>query len=39
VVGEYSIPKFLKAEEDIPQGAVVSEELDLTWAIEKNIVV
>jgi hypothetical protein len=39
VVGEYSIPKFLKAEEDVPQRAVVCEELDLAGAVEENIVV
>jgi hypothetical protein len=39
VVGEYSIPKFLKTEEDIPQRSVVCEELDLAGAVEENIIV
>jgi hypothetical protein len=34
VVGEYSIPEFLKAKEDVPQRAVVCEELDLARTIE-----
>jgi hypothetical protein len=39
VVGEYSIPKFLKTEEDVAQRAVVREELDLAGAVEENVVV
>ena len=39
VVGEYSIPKFLKPEEDVPQRCVVCKELDLAGAVEEDIVV
>ena len=37
--GHYSIPKFLKAEEDIPQRAMMCEELDLSGAVKENIFV
>ena len=39
VVGEYSIPKFLKAKEYVPQRAVVSEELDLARAVEYHVLI
>jgi hypothetical protein len=39
VVGEYSIPKFLKAKEDVSQRAMVREELDLSRAVKQNIVI
>jgi hypothetical protein len=39
VVGEYSIPKFLKAKEDVSQRAMVREELDLSRTVEQNIVI
>jgi hypothetical protein len=39
VVGEYSIPKFLEAEEDVPQRCVVCEELDLAGAVKEDIVI
>jgi hypothetical protein len=37
--GQYSIPKFLKAEEDVAQRAVMCEELDLSRAIKENVVI
>jgi hypothetical protein len=36
---QYSIPKFLEAKEDVPQGAVMCEELDLARTIKENIVI
>jgi hypothetical protein len=38
-VGEYSIPKFLKAKEDVSQRAMVCEELNLSRTVEQNIVI
>jgi hypothetical protein len=37
--GQYSIPNFLEAEEDVPQGAVMCEELDLARTVKENIVI
>lgn len=37
--GQYSIPNFLEAEEDVPQRAVMCEELDLARAVKQNIVI
>ena len=39
VVGEYSIPKFLEAEEDVAQRRVRCEELDLPRAVKEYIVI
>lgn len=36
---EYSVPKLLKAEEDVPQGSVMREELDLAGAVEQDVVI
>jgi hypothetical protein len=37
--GQYSIPDFLEAEEDVPQRAMMCEELDLSGAVEEDVVV
>jgi hypothetical protein len=37
--GEYSVPQFLKAEEDVAQGGVVCEELDLAGAVKEDVVI
>lgn len=37
--GEYSVPQFLKAKEDVAEGGVVSEELDLAGTVEEDIVI
>jgi len=39
VVGEYSIPQFMKAEEDVPQRPMVREEFDLAWTVKQNVVI
>ena len=39
VVGEYSIPKFLEAKEDIAQRRVRGKELDLPRAVKEYIVI
>jgi hypothetical protein len=37
--GHYSIPEFLEAEEDVPQRAMMCEELDLSGAVEEDVFV
>lgn len=37
--GEYSVPEFLEAEEDVAERGVVREKLDLAGAVEEDVVV
>jgi hypothetical protein len=36
---EYSVPKFLEAEEDVAQRGMVGEEFDLAGAVEEDVVI